>query len=82
MVGGSGLYVKSLLEGLDYFPDINPEIRQDLNRELQENGLERLQWKLKLVDPDYFKRIDQENPHRVIRALEVSWVPDNLIPRF
>ena len=72
LVGGSGLYVKSLLEGLDAFPDINPDIRLELNELLEEKGLEALKIKLKLVDPDYFERMDQDNPHRVIRALEVS----------
>lgn len=72
MVGGSGLYVKSLLEGLDSFPEVNPEIRDDLNRDLEEKGLAPLQWKLKLMDPRHYKNIDIENPHRVIRALEIS----------
>lgn len=72
LVGGSGLYVKSLLEGLDKFPEINPDIRRDLNEELTEEGLEPLQKKLKLVDPDFYRQIDLENPQRVIRALEVS----------
>ncbi len=72
LVGGSGLYIKSLLEGLDEFPEINPNIRVELNELLEEKGLESLKIKLKLVDPEYFARMDQDNPHRVIRALEVS----------
>lgn len=72
MVGGSGLYVKSLLEGLDFFPEVNPGIREGLNKELEEKGLASLQWKLKLMDPGHYREIDIENPHRVIRALEIS----------
>ncbi len=72
LVGGSGLYVKSLLEGLDNFPEINPEIRQDLNEQLLNEGLPKLQQQLQWVDPEYHKKIDIENPHRVIRALEIS----------
>lgn len=72
LVGGSGLYVKSLLEGLDIFPEINPEIRQDLNEQLANEGLPKLQQQLQWVDPEYYTKVDIENPHRVIRALEVS----------
>lgn len=72
LVGGSGLYVKSLLEGLDNFPEVNPEIREELNEQLVENGMQPLQRQLQLLDPDYYKVVDLENPHRVIRALEIS----------
>lgn len=72
LVGGSGLYVKSLLEGLDNFPEVSPKIRQDLNEQLRRNGISSLQEQLQLVDPDYYKVVDRDNPHRVIRALEIS----------
>ncbi|MCM4161053.1 tRNA (adenosine(37)-N6)-dimethylallyltransferase MiaA [Antarcticibacterium flavum] len=72
LVGGSGLYVKSLLEGLNNFPDVNPEIREELNEQLTETGLQPLQRQLQLLDPDHYEVIDIENPHRVIRALEIS----------
>ncbi|HSI69143.1 MAG TPA: tRNA (adenosine(37)-N6)-dimethylallyltransferase MiaA [Gillisia sp.] len=72
LVGGSGLYVKSLLEGLDNFPEVNPDIREELNEQLAETGLPPLQRQLQLLDPDYHKVVDLENPHRVIRALEIS----------
>ena len=71
MVGGSGLYVKSITEGLDDFPEIKPEIRQNLNELLEKDGLQILQEKLKNLDPEYFSKADIENPHRVIRALEI-----------
>lgn len=71
LVGGSGLYEKALTEGLDEFPTIDPKIRMELNQELNENGLEKLQQELSEVDPDYFQTMDQQNPVRVIRALEI-----------
>ncbi|SLJ89964.1 tRNA dimethylallyltransferase [Salegentibacter salarius] len=71
MVGGSGLYTKSVLEGLDYFPEVSLEIRQELNLKLEKEGLDTLQQQLHKLDPDYYKIVDLENPHRVIRALEV-----------
>jgi len=71
MVGGSGLYVDAVLKGLDYFPKIAPSIREDLNKELQETGLESLQAKLKKLDPNTYSTIAIDNPQRVIRALEI-----------
>jgi len=71
LVGGSGLYIKSLIEGLDNFPEIDPEIREQLNEKLESEGLEPLKIQLKELDPEYYKEIDVNNPHRVIRALEV-----------
>ena len=71
MVGGSGLYVDAVMKGLDNFPDIDPDIRKKLNRELEEKGIEHLQRELQKSDPDYFSIVDKQNPHRLIRALEV-----------
>lgn len=71
LVGGSGLYIKSLIEGLDNFPEIDPEIRDQLNEEFENEGLEPLKVQLKELDPEYYKELDVNNPHRVIRALEV-----------
>lgn len=71
MVGGSGLYVDAVLNGLDYFPDIAPEIRENLNKKLKEQGLEALQSDLKKLDIETYNTIALDNPHRVIRALEV-----------
>ena len=58
MVGGSGLYVKAVLEGLDYFPKIDASIRQQLNLQLEEKGIESLQQQLKELDPVYAKKVD------------------------
>ena len=71
MVGGSGLYVDAVTKGLDYFPDVNPEIRINLNKQLEENGLEHLQKQLKTLDLTSYNSIEISNPHRVIRALEI-----------
>ena len=71
MVGGSGLYVDAVLKGLDYFPEIPPEIRESLNLRLKEQGLETLQLELKKLDIETYNSIALDNPHRVIRALEV-----------
>lgn len=71
LVGGSGLYVDSVTKGLDKFPEIEASIRIELNKKLKENGLKSLQDQLKNLDPAYYSKVDLNNPHRVIRALEV-----------
>ncbi|SFW45568.1 tRNA dimethylallyltransferase [Sinomicrobium oceani] len=71
MAGGSGLYVNAVLYGLDYFPDIDPAIRKKLNIRLEQEGLRDLASELQQLDPVYYKQVDAENPHRVVRALEV-----------
>jgi tRNA dimethylallyltransferase len=71
MVGGSGLYVDAVTKGLNEFPSVDPQIREQLNLELQVQGLEKLQKKLQNLDEAYYKTVDLNNPHRLIRALEI-----------
>jgi len=71
MVGGSGLYIDAVVKGLDIFPEVPSEIREDLIETLKENGIEQLQAELKKVDPHYFEKVDIHNPHRLVRALEI-----------
>jgi tRNA dimethylallyltransferase len=71
MVGGSGLYVDAVLNGLDDFPDVDPEIRKQLNQQLETFGIENLQRQLKEKDVETYNSIAIENPHRLIRALEI-----------
>lgn len=71
MVGGSGLYVDAVTKGLDEFPEVDASIRKQLNAELKENGLLSLQTKLKALDAVSYDSIAIDNPHRVIRALEI-----------
>ena len=71
MVGGSGLYVNAVTKGLDNFPKVNAEIRLELNKRLDKNGISSLQELLKTEDFEYYKKVDLDNPHRLIRALEI-----------
>ncbi|MGC1240949.1 MAG: tRNA (adenosine(37)-N6)-dimethylallyltransferase MiaA [Chryseosolibacter sp.] len=70
--GGSGLYIRALCEGLDEIPAVPDEIRQGLMKNLEEKGLAWLQHQMLEIDPETFGQIDQQNPHRLIRALEVK----------
>ncbi len=71
MVGGSGLYVDAISKGLDDFPEVESDIRKQLNKDLENHGLLFLQEKLKTLDEKSYNTIAIDNPHRVIRALEI-----------
>lgn len=71
MVGGSGLYIDAVTKGLDEFPKINPSIRIMLNEKLNTEGIETLQQQLKSLDAKSYDAIAIDNPHRLIRALEI-----------
>lgn len=70
-VGGSGLYVKALCEGMDDLPEVDEALRESLNFRLQVEGLAPLVEELKQLDPVYYQSVDRANPARVVRALEV-----------
>lgn len=71
LVGGSGLYIDALVKGLDPLPLSDPRLRERLQAQLKLRGLAALVGDLEKLDPATHARIDQNNPHRVIRALEV-----------
>lgn len=71
MVGGSGLYVDAITKGLDNFPKVDPLIRKKLTNIFEAEGLFSLQEQLKELDYKTYKSIALDNPHRVMRALEI-----------
>jgi len=71
LCGGSGLYVKAVCEGFDDLPDIPEGMRAEIVKEYEDKGLEWLQQEVKEKDPAYYSVVDQRNPHRLIRALEL-----------
>ena len=70
-VGGSGLYVQALCDGMDDLPDADPALRVSLKQRLENEGLESLVAELRTLDPKYTEEVDICNPARVMRALEV-----------
>ena len=72
LTGGSGLYIDALCKGIDELPETDPEVRDELNRKYKTEGIESLQKILLEADPEYYAETDINNPHRLIRALEVS----------
>ncbi|SMD06620.1 tRNA (adenosine(37)-N6)-dimethylallyltransferase MiaA [Pedobacter nyackensis] len=70
MVGGSGLYIDAVCNGLDDLPETDLAIREKLNQQLANEGLESIKKQLSEYDPEYYNKVDQANPQRMIRGLE------------
>lgn len=71
MVGGSGLYIKAVTEGFDNLPDVPATLRQEIIEQYQARGLPWLQDEVRQTDPVFFAMVDQKNPQRLMRALEL-----------
>lgn len=72
VVGGTGLYIKALLEGMDAIPAIPQELRRQLLADYEQKGLAWLQAEVAAADPYYYGQGEIQNPHRLLRALEVK----------
>ena len=65
------MYIDVVCKGIDDIPDIDPLIREKFNERYRKEGIESLRADLKLLDPDYYARVDLKNHKRIIRALEI-----------
>lgn len=82
VAGGTGLYIKAFCEGLDDVPEINTDLRNEINEAYKTRGLQWLQEQIKEKDPEYFASGETANPQRLIRALEVKLSTGNSILYF
>jgi tRNA dimethylallyltransferase len=73
LVGGSMMYEKAVLEGLNDLPEANDENQRKLQEILDHEGIEKLQEILKELDPEYFNVVDFHNHRRLLRAIDVIW---------
>ena len=80
--GGSGLYIKALLEGFDDIPEVPDEIREAISEKYEALGLPWLQQEVQKFDPEYYSVADQQNPARLSRALEVVLATGSSITSF
>lgn len=71
LVGGTGLYIQALIDGLDDIPATPTALRERMNHFFEEEGLEGLQAKIQVEDPLFYDKGEMDNPRRVMRALEV-----------
>jgi len=74
MVGGSGLYIDTICHGIDDLPAVDPDLRKKLLKKLEKEGIEALRFELKRIDPEYYSRVDLQNPKRILKALEVTYM--------
>jgi tRNA dimethylallyltransferase len=74
MVGGSGLYIDTICHGIDDLPAVDTELRKKLLKKLGKEGIEALRFELKRIDPEYYSRVDLQNPKRILKALEVTYM--------
>ncbi|ATN06469.1 tRNA (adenosine(37)-N6)-dimethylallyltransferase MiaA [Chryseobacterium indologenes] len=73
LVGGSMMYEKAVIEGLNDLPEANPENQEKLQIIMEEEGVEKLQQILQELDPEYFAVVDIHNHRRLLRAIDVIW---------
>jgi len=71
LVGGSGLYADSILFGMDEFPNISKEIKEKIQFDIENSGLDYILEELRILDPEYYNKVDKNNIVRITRALEV-----------
>ena len=71
MVGGTGLYIKAFCEGMDEIPAVDETLRNELQQQYQQQGIEWLQQQLQQYDPLFAEKGEMQNPQRMLRALEV-----------
>lgn len=72
MTGGSGMYIDAVCHGIDDIPSVDPKIRQRLQEEYRSGGLSGILHRLNDLDPEYARTVDQFNPKRILKALEIS----------
>ena len=72
LVGGTGLYLNAFLNGLDEFPEVSPELRQEVNDLYEADGISGISLALYALDPNAFEWVQKDNPARLMRALEIT----------
>jgi tRNA dimethylallyltransferase len=72
LTGGSGLYIDAVCTGIDELPEADAKVRLELNELYRKDGIKSLQKKLFELDPEYYSKVDLNNPHRLMRAIEVT----------
>ena len=73
MVGGSGLFIDAVINGIDDFPKVPKSLRNKINSDFEKKGIDYLKDELKKLDPKYYEVVDLKNHRRIIRALEVCY---------
>ncbi len=73
MVGGSGMYEKAIVEGMNDLPEADVQNQEKLLSIWETEGIEKLQKLLEELDPQYCSIVDKDNPRRLLRAIDIIW---------
>ena len=73
LTGGSMMYVDAVTKGIDDIPTVDEDVRVMLKERLATEGLDALKAELRVVDPQYYATVDQQNPKRIVHALEIYY---------
>lgn len=71
LTGGSMMYIDAVCKGIDKIPSIDPQLRTQIKKDVENFGLDHIRQQLKLLDPEFYHQVDLKNTQRVIHALEV-----------
>jgi tRNA dimethylallyltransferase len=71
MAGGSMMYIDAVVKGIDEMPNVDPVVRRQVFADYEAHGLEAMRAQLRLLDPDYYARVDLRNPKRVLHGIEM-----------
>lgn len=82
MVGGTGLYIKAFCEGMDDMPKVDEAIRKNISQNYEAHGLSWLQNELKEKDAPFWESAEQQNPQRLMRALEILYATGKSITTY
>lgn len=71
LAGGSMMYIDAVCNGIDDIPNIREDIRNEMKRRLEDEGLDSLLEELSRLDPEHYAIVDRKNPRRILHALEI-----------
>ena len=71
LTGGSMMYIDAFCHGIDELPTVDQQLREDIQKQYEKEGIESIRRQLKLLDPDFYRQVDLKNPKRVIHAVEM-----------
>lgn len=72
MTGGSMMYIDAVVKGIDEMPNVDPDIRASVREQYINEGLDPILAQLRILDPEYYAKVDHKNPKRVIHGVEMS----------
>jgi len=73
LAGGSGMYIDAVCKGIDVQPDVDAQVREQIIKQYEKEGIESLRFNLQKLDPEHYAFVDLNNPKRIMKALEICF---------